>query len=92
MAAHSSSVTFIYCIKIWVPLTIFGDLSCKPVVNLRNAFNLNQSAVEKLLPFIKLGSSCRKSISNEVCCFFDPIHLLLDEFLGCMVMIEMSGA
>ena len=41
MVAHSSSVA---TIKVWVPLTIFGDLSCMPVVlqyiiNLRNAFN-----------------------------------------------------
>ena len=37
--------------------SIFGHLNCMPVVYVtRNAYNLNKNVVEKLLPFVKLGS------------------------------------
>lgn len=56
----------------------FGHLSCMSVVQCKNIFNLNHSVVERLLPFLKLESFCRKpSISGGVCCFFSLTHLLL---------------
>ena len=53
---------------------------------------LNQSVVEKLLPFVKLGflaEDLQISISCSVWwVFFDPTNA---EFVGCIVMVEMAG-
>ena len=50
----------------------------------KNANNLNQSAAKKLPSFIKLVSPFRKPINHH-------LWWSLEEFLGCMVMVEMSG-
>ena len=38
---------------------------CDMLQTLRNASNLHQSVVERFLPFVKLGSSCRKPINQH---------------------------
>ena len=58
-------------------------------MNSSEASDLNQSVVEELLPY-KLESSGRRPISGEVWCFFDTTHLPLEQFLGCMVTVEMT--
>ena len=60
-------------------------------MNPSDAYSLNQSVVEKLLSFLKMGSHAESlyiSISGAVWCFFDPTHA---EFVGCMVMVEIAG-
>ena len=43
------------------------------VINSKDS-NQSLSALEKLLPLVKLGSSCRRPHFGEVWCFFDPAH------------------
>ena len=51
----------------------FGHLSCMPVVYVtcytlqtsKDASNLSQSVVEKLLCFVRLGFSCRRPINQH---------------------------
>ena len=61
----------LHCKNIWVALTIFwlSQLhTCyvrDTVINFKDASNLIQSVVEKLLYFVRLGSSCRRPINQH---------------------------
>ena len=55
-----------------------------------DAYNLNQSIVEKFFPFAILGSVAEGLYKSAFLVrFLNLTHLYLEEFLGCIVMVEM---
>ena len=64
--------------------------------NSRSAYNLNQSVVEMIPSFVKLVSPFRKPINQLAFLVKLVVSLMLhiytsEEFLGCMVVVEMPG-
>ena len=67
----TQAICILHCKNIWVTSTIFWSPqlhTCCVTENIictsgKDAYNLTPSVVDKLLPFVILGSSCRRPIN-----------------------------
>ena len=82
-----------HCKNIWITSTIIWSSQLHACCVVQGYFQFESQCSWEASPFLlKLESFCRRpSISGGVWCFFNLTHLLLEEFLGCMVTVEMSG-
>ena len=60
VAKHKVKADLHYCKNIWVTSTIFWSSHAVACLLCMTNFKRVESKVEKLLLFVKLGSSCRK--------------------------------
>ena len=96
-----SQQKLMHCKNVWVTLTVFWSSqlhACCVRDTLQNfkggyhSHSESECTCMRSFSLCQISISFQKAISDEVAwCFFDSTHLLLEECLGCMVVVEMPG-